>query len=81
MLWAARFLIRGSSLSVRDCAVSASRSKDQEITFLGEGAKKLFENSRIIDFLSFWRVAVPVVFGILLIVFVLANVFLGHGRT
>ena len=47
----------------------ASRSKDREITFLGEGAKELFENSRILDFLSFWRVAVPVVFSVLLLVF------------
>lgn len=53
-----------------------SRSRDREITFLGEGAKKLFENSRVLDFLSFWRVAVPVVLGILFIVFVLANAFL-----
>jgi hypothetical protein len=54
----------------------ASRTKDREITFLGEGAQKLFENSRIIDFLSFWRVAVPVIFGILFIVFVFADIFL-----
>ena len=52
------------------------RSKDKEISFFGEGAKELFENNRIIDFLAFWRVAVPVVLGILLGVFAFANIFL-----
>jgi hypothetical protein len=55
----------------------SSRGKDREITFLGAGAKRLFENSRVLDFLSFWRVAVPVVLGILFIVFILVNAFLG----
>lgn len=55
---------------------AASGSKDREITFLGGGAKRLFENSRVLNFLSFWRVAVPVVLAILLGVFVLADVFL-----
>ncbi len=54
-----------------------SRSKDHEITFLGEGARKLFEESRVVGFLAFWRVAVPVILGILLAVFVLADIFLG----
>jgi len=52
------------------------RNKDHEITFLGGGAKKLFENSKVINFLSFWRVAVPVVLAILLGVFIVTNVFL-----
>jgi hypothetical protein len=52
------------------------KRKDQEITFLGEGAKQLFENSRILGFLSFWRVAVPVILGILFAVFVLTDGFL-----
>jgi hypothetical protein len=55
----------------------APRGKDREITFLGEGAKELFEDSRVLNFLSFWRVAVPVVFAVLCGVFVLATVFLG----
>ncbi|MGB7957972.1 MAG: hypothetical protein WCF77_04000 [Minisyncoccia bacterium] len=54
----------------------APRGKDKEITFLGEGAKALFENSRVVDFLSFWRVAVPIVFSVLFIVFVFADIFL-----
>jgi hypothetical protein len=56
---------------------AAPRAKDREITFLGEGAKRLFENSRVLNFLSFWRVVVPVVLGILLGVFVLADIFIG----
>ncbi len=52
------------------------RSKDREITFLGEGAKELFEDSGMLDFLSFWRVAVPVVLGILVIAFAITDVFL-----
>jgi hypothetical protein len=51
-------------------------NKDREITFLGTGAKRLFENSRILNFLSFWRVAVPVVLAVLLGVFVIADIFL-----
>jgi hypothetical protein len=52
------------------------RNKDKEITFLGAGAKELFENSSVLDFLSFWRVAVPVVFGILVAAFVVTDIFL-----
>jgi hypothetical protein len=55
---------------------AVGRGKDREITFLGEGAKELFENSRVLNFLSFWRVAVPVVLGILVAVFVATDVFL-----
>jgi hypothetical protein len=55
---------------------TAPRNKDREITFFGEGARELFENNRVIDFLSFWRVATPAVLGILLGVFVFANIFL-----
>lgn len=56
---------------------SATRGKDREITFLGAGAKKLFEDSRMLNFLSFWRVVVPAVLGILLAVFVFADIFIG----
>lgn len=56
---------------------TAPGSRDHEITFLGAGAKKLFEDNRILNFLSFWRVATPVVLGILLGIFVLTALFLG----
>ncbi len=56
---------------------AAPRSKDREITFLGEGARELFENNMVLDFLSFWRVTIVVVFGILLCVFIFTNIFLG----
>lgn len=55
---------------------AAPRRKDHEITFLGDGAKRLFENSRMISFLSFWRVAVPAILSVLCIVFALTNIFL-----
>jgi hypothetical protein len=55
---------------------ASPKKKDHEITFLGEGARKLFEDSRMLNFLSFWRVAIPVVLGILFGVFVLADIFL-----
>jgi hypothetical protein len=55
---------------------TAPRGRDREITFFGEGARDLFEKNRVVDFLSFWRVAVPVVLGVLLGVFILANIFL-----
>lgn len=52
------------------------KTKDREITFLGEGAKKIFENSRILIFLSFWRVAITVILSILFAAFVLTDIFL-----
>lgn len=47
-----------------------------EISLLGEGARETFENHQIIHFLSFWSVITPVVFGILAIVFVVADGFI-----
>jgi len=58
--------------------VVAPKRKSHEITFLGEGAKKLFEDNKTLNFLSFWRVAIPVVFSVLLMAFILSNVFLGQ---
>lgn len=47
-----------------------------EIDFLGAGAKKIFEDNRILEFLSFWRIVVPVVFVALIAVFVSTDIFL-----
>jgi hypothetical protein len=50
---------------------------DKEINLLGSGAMDTFHAERMLDFLVFWRVLVPVVLGCLIVVFVLANNFLG----
>jgi hypothetical protein len=50
--------------------------KDEEINLSGSGAMDLFYEERLLDFMSLWRVLVPVVLSCLIIVFVLVNYFL-----
>jgi hypothetical protein len=55
--------------------------KDKEINLSGAGAMDAFHEERIIDFLVLWRVIVPVVLGCLVVVFVLADNFLGMTKS
>ncbi len=55
-----------------------SRGKDAEITLLGEGARATYEKDRILNFVAFWRVFVPAMFGALIVLFGLANFFMGR---
>ncbi len=47
-----------------------------EIDFLGEGARRFSEESRILDFLSFWRVAAPIFFAALIAVLGVSDAFI-----
>lgn len=51
-------------------------SGNHEISLLGEESQDRFRNERLLAFLSFWRVAVPAVFCLLLLTFAVADVFL-----
>lgn len=51
--------------------------KDDEINLSGEGAMDAFYEERMVDFLALWRVIIPVFLGCLIVVFVLADNFLG----
>lgn len=57
-----------------------SSARDDEINLLGEGASDAFAKEQLLHFLSFWRVAVPVAFALLLMTFTLANVFISRTR-
>lgn len=54
----------------------ASAARDKEINLLGESAAANFEKEQVLNFLNLWRVLVPVAFGLLVLTFVLANIFL-----
>ncbi len=56
------------------------RSEDKDISLLGIGAQERFRHEQILNFISFWRVVVPVVMGILLVSFVSADAFLINMR-
>jgi Tfp pilus assembly PilM family ATPase len=50
--------------------------KDKEINLSGEGAIDTFHREQLLNFITLWRVIVPVVLGCLVIVFALADNFL-----
>ncbi|MCR4328141.1 MAG: hypothetical protein NUV53_01350 [Patescibacteria group bacterium] len=52
------------------------RREDKDISLLGVGAQERFRQEQIMDFISFWRVTIPIVVSILLITFVSADMFL-----
>ena len=47
-----------------------------EIDFLGEGARRFSEESRVLDFLSFWRVTAPIFFIALIAVLGVSDAFI-----
>jgi hypothetical protein len=60
---------------------STSAGRDKEINLLGENAAASFEKEQLINFLNLWRVLVPVAFGLLVLTFVLANLFLADTKS
>jgi hypothetical protein len=54
------------------------RGKDHEITLLGVGARETYEKDRVLGFVAFWRIFVPAMFGVLVILFCLADFFMGR---
>ena len=54
--------------------------KDKEVNLSGSGAIDAFHEEQMLDFLSLWRVLIPVVLGCLIVVFALADDFLGMTR-
>ena len=54
--------------------------KDKEINLSGSGTMDTFYEERMFNFLVFWRVLIPVVLGCLVIMFALADNFLGATR-
>lgn len=58
------------------------RGSDKEVTLLGIGVGESFHREQLINFLGFWRLLVPLVLGLLLLAFVLSDLFLiQSGRT
>jgi hypothetical protein len=55
--------------------------KDREINLSGSSAMDAFRDEQMVDFLILWRVIVPVVLGCLVILFILADNFLGMARS
>jgi len=56
------------------------RGEDRDISLLGIGAQERFRHEQVLGFISFWRVVIPAVLGILLIAFIVADVFLINMR-
>ena len=56
-------------------------TKDKEINLSGDGAMDAFHDEQMIDFLVLWRVIIPVVLGCLVVIFILADNFLGMTRS
>lgn len=54
------------------------RGKDHEITLLGEGARETYEKDRVLGFVAFWRVFIPVMLAALVALFGLADFFIGR---
>lgn len=52
------------------------RKKAHEVSLLGEASQDRFREGQLIGFMRFWRVVVPVVFGLLLVTFGVADAFL-----
>jgi hypothetical protein len=51
-------------------------AKDKEINLSGDGAMNAFREEQMIDFLTLWRVIVPVVLGCLVVIFIFTDNFL-----
>lgn len=53
-----------------------SSMHSKEINLSGEGAMDTFREEQFLHFINFWRVVVPVVLGVIVVMFVLADSFL-----
>lgn len=51
------------------------RNEDEEVSLLGISAKDEFRREQLLSFLRFWKLVVPLAFGVLIIVFLLADLF------
>ena len=66
-------VVLGSSLRA-----AAAAGGDREIDLLGGGARDRFYEERMLRFMQFWRVVVPVTLGLLVAVFIGADLFLAN---
>jgi hypothetical protein len=57
------------------------RSKDNEVSLLGIGAEEEFRREQFINFVSLWRILMPVALGLLLITLFLGDLFLVRTRS
>ena len=55
---------------------SGRKTENREISFLGEDSEDRFRQGQFLHFIRFWRVVVPVTFALLVLVFVVVDVFL-----
>jgi hypothetical protein len=56
------------------------RSQDKEMSLLGIGAEESFRREQLLYFANLWRLLIPISLGLLLVSFVLADVFLIQTR-
>ncbi|MBU6500675.1 MAG: hypothetical protein KGJ89_03570 [Patescibacteria group bacterium] len=57
-----------------------SRSRDKEMSLLGIGAREEFAREQLVSFAEFWKLLMPVALGLLVIIFVFADLFLVQTR-
>ncbi len=56
------------------------RSEDKEVSLLGIGAREEFRREQFVSFMNFWRLLVPSALGLILISFLLSDLFLIQAR-
>ncbi len=56
------------------------RSQDKEMSLLGIGAEEEFRREQLTNFADFWRLLMPLALGMLLVLFLLADLFLLRTR-
>ena len=59
----------------------ATSHDDEEINFLGEGAREIFHKEQFTRFMSFWRILFPVACGLLILMFAVADFFVTGNKS
>ncbi len=63
--------------SLRDAGVKGG---DREVNLLGPDSRDRFHEEQLVSFMDFWRIVIPVAFGILVLTFIAADIFLGSTK-
>jgi len=60
---------------------SGHKTEDHEISFLGEDSEDQFRQGQVLNFMRFWRVVVPATLALLVLAFIVADVFLMNTKS
>lgn len=65
------------------CSLRGNRSvrRRKEISLLGEDLEDRFQDDQIMNFMRFWRFLIPAALGVLVVMFIVTFMFLGHTKT